>query len=171
MQIKSEKKIAFLFSLSALAVALFTPVTYAANSTLSVSATVLAKNGCSFSTPASFMNFGALAQVPGVDGNVAAPITIRCIGNKAVNAMKITRDGGQNPAGIASRMKHATGAVFLPYSISRAGVAWNPGASISFPLPNSTDFIFNLDGRVLSADIMNAQIGAYSDVVLMTITP
>jgi spore coat protein U-like protein len=171
MQITTANQIALLSSLPAIALLLFAPATHAANSTLSVSATVLAKNGCSFSTPASFMNFGTLAQVPGVDGIVAAPLTIRCIGNKAVTNMKIIRDAGQNAAASASRMKHATNTIFLPYSISYAGAAWNPGASLSFPLPSSTDYTFALDGKVLSADIMNAELGAYSDVVLMTITP
>lgn len=58
------------------------------------------------------------------------------------------------------RMKLTTAAVYIPYSVAAAYVS---GAA--------SNQLFNITATVLGPNYQNAQVGSYSDVLTLTITP
>ncbi len=149
-----------------------TTPSYAAKSTLTVSAQVLNKTGCGFTSPTTPMNFGNIDPSLSTNATATANIVIRCNGSNANTAIVISRDSGQHVAANNLRMQHATaGTNFLPYSLNLAGVSWAVGLVIVGNIPNNSNFSFNLGGTVLPVDYQNALLGSYSDNVILTITP
>jgi spore coat protein U-like protein len=58
------------------------------------------------------------------------------------------------------RMKLTTAAVYIPYSVA---AVYASGAA--------TNQLFNITATVLGPNYQNAQVGSYSDVLTLTITP
>jgi spore coat protein U-like protein len=67
-----------------------------------------------------------------------------------------TGSNGSSPL----RMKHTTQSVFIPYSISATYVS---GAA--------NNQLFTITATVLGPNYQNAQVGSYSDLLTLTITP
>jgi Spore Coat Protein U domain len=171
-----ENKIKNMLSLAAfiavVALIFISTPSMAANNTLTVSAQVLNKTGCVFTSPTTPMNFGNIDPSLNTNALATANIVVRCNGNVGTTRFQIARDAGQNVLTNNLRMKHATTATaFLPYSLNLAGAAWNTGLVITATINNNTNFNFNLGGTVLPADYRPALMGAYTDNVVMTITP
>ena len=57
-------------------------------------------------------------------------------------------------------MKHATLSVFIPYSVGATFVSGAVGNQL-----------WNITATVLGPNYQNAQVGSYSDVLTLTITP
>jgi hypothetical protein len=198
MPIIKPNTFALLLCLPLCVSAMYVAEAQAANSTLNVSASVLARAACTFKTPTSAMNFGTLDPNSGVNATSSANFTVRCNGTAGKNIIssislgpasngggaalgntnggktkiEISRNNGLNSLAGILRMRHATIAgSYIPYSLNYAGTAWTTGQSLVGTIQNNADFSYSLGGTVLAADYLNADIGAYSDTVIFTITP
>lgn len=103
---------------------------------------------------------GATVTLPVVAASTNAGRIGDCISSVS---MTLAGDNGANFSG-TRRLKHATLAEFIPYSlvgipVSRSG----PG--------NSQYVVFTFDGTVTGPAYANAPAGPYSDSVLISVTP
>ena len=139
----------------------------------------IAKNGsCLFQTVGILsLSFGALD--PSLGSTVVASMTVGStnadqVGDCRTGTMTVTAGNGSNFLGGSRRL--ASGADFIPYSLSSpptapwtgaTGGPWSsarPGNATFVPLPVIT-------GTILGTDYQNATAGAYSDTVVLTVTP
>lgn len=75
----------------------------------------------------------------------------------------VSDDGLYSSGANAPRMRHGVNvAQFMPYSITLPQ---------SGTVPKNTNQTLTVTGTVLVADFQNALAGAYSDTVILTITP
>ena len=130
---------------------------------LTVSATVLSKNNCRFSTAASTL---ALAIDPASSSPVSASSTlsVRCTGSAAFTTWSLSGNSGLHGASPAARrLRHGTNpAELLAYSLSfpaSGAVARNVWQSVT------------LTAAVQPADFQNASVGLYSDQVTLSLLP
>jgi hypothetical protein len=133
--------------------------------TLSVTATVVSKNVCKFTTPTATLAFGVID--PGLATNATASVTttFKCTGSAATATYLITTNDGLWSTGInARRMRHTTIATeFMPYALT---VSPSTGT-----VARNVDQTLTITGTVLPADYQNRFSGAYSDTVVLTLTP
>lgn len=130
---------------------------------LTVSAAVLSKNNCRFSSAASTLSL-AIDPASGAAATASTSVSVRCTGSAATANWSMTSDNGlygSSPS--ALRMRHGTDATqFLPYSLAfpaSGTVAKNVWQALS------------LSATVLPADFQNASPGAYSDTVVLSLLP
>lgn len=131
----------------------------AGSNTLTVSANVVGT--CKFVTATSTLGFGALDPSAATNVNATGSTNYWC--TKGVTTAVIAADDGANFSG-ARRMKHATSADFIPYSLTLTPSAIAPAGP-------GTPLVLGLAGTVLGADYTAVAAGAYADTVLLTITP
>ena len=144
----------------------------AAKNTLTVSARVLNKTGCSFVLPATAMNFGNIDPSLNSNATATANIVILCKGNPGTTGITIARDAGQNVLTNSLRMQNSSSpGNFLPYTLNLAGATWTVGLVIVGSITNNSNFSFALGGIVLPVDYKNAVLGPYTDNLVLTITP
>lgn len=129
--------------------------------TIAVSAIVLSKNSCTFSTASSSISL-VIDPSSGAMASGAGSVTFRCTGSSATAIWATSDDGGLfNAAG--KRMRHATSPTdFLPYSLSYTATGSAP--------KNVTQTI-TVTASVAPADFQNALAGNYSDTVVLSIAP
>lgn len=137
---------------------------YAATSTVTVTATVLSKNTCRFTTTAGAIAFGTLT-LGNPDQTIPATLTYRCQGSTPLATFLITDDDGLYETGVnANRMQNtATLVDYLPYELS-----YSP---TSATVPRNTNQTLSLTAVIRAANIAAAAQGAYSDTVTLTINP
>lgn len=137
--------------------------TAASGHSLSVSASVISKNKCSFTNGGpTALAFGAID--PSSPGNAiaTATTTFKCVGADPVATYAISANNGLNGAA-TPRMQHATNpAEFLPYTLDLP-------QSASVP-KNSTQTL-TVTGTITPSGFQNALVGAYSDTIVLTIEP
>lgn len=132
--------------------------------TLSVTATVLSRGNCTFTTGTSTLGFGALNPAVVADVNATASVNFICRGGPQFTPFLITDDGGRNPSGPgARRMRHATAPEFLPYSL-----AFSPASGTVRRNRRQT---LTLSGTVRWADFQGSISGVYADSVVISILP
>lgn len=138
---------------------------HAGSSSITVSATVLSKSNCKFSTVTSALAFGSLDPGNPVDVTVSTTIGFRCMGSAPVASFLITDDDGLHeilPAG--NRMQHvALPAQFLPYEMTLTPVTGT--------VPKNVPQALTVTGTVRGASYQNAYAGNYSDTVVISIAP
>ena len=130
-----------------------------------VTATVISRGACSFTTHNSTLGFGNLDPSNPVDAAANTSVSFRCFGFFSPVTYYID-DVGSYDVGNAHRMRHASvTTAYLPYSLTlnpRSGtISWNP--FIVHPVA--------IVGTVRGVDYQDAVSGAYSDTVTMTIVP
>ncbi len=145
-----------------------TTISFAADSILTVTATVISRGNCRFDTSTSALNFGNLDPANPIDKGGSTTIVFRCNGNgNAPITFAITDDDGLNKAGPnAPRMRHATQLseyLYLPYTLS-----YSPSSG---SVPKNTDQNLTVSGTVKGTDYENAYAGNYSDTVILSINP
>jgi spore coat protein U-like protein len=114
-----------------------------------------ASAACTFRTGPGAITFTAF------DPSVASTQT-------ASTTARVNCSAGQSPTWAFSgvngsaplRMKLTTAAVYIPYSVAAAYVS---GAA--------NNQLFNITATVLGPNYQNAQVGSYSDLLTLTITP
>ena len=146
-------------------VALSVPAHASTTHTLSIGATVLAKNNCRFNTPGpTALDFGAIDPSSVVNKTATATTIFRCVGSSPMATYLIVSDDGLYRSGAnAPRMRHGVNfAQFMPYTITLPQ---------SGTVPKNTNQTLTVTGTILVADFQNALAGAYSDTVILTITP
>jgi spore coat protein U-like protein len=139
---------------------------YAASlSNISIDAVILSKSRCRFVTTTATLDFGSLDPSSGVPVASSTTMTIRCGGSADPATFLITDDEGVNSIGPGSRrMQHTTLAGnFIPYSLS-----YTPATDT---IPKNTNTPITINGSILGTDYQSIPPGAYSDTVVLTITP
>lgn len=137
--------------------------------TLQMSATVLSKNNCRFSTitPAT-LAFAAITPTSPTNATVSVTWAFRCTGSDPIVSYLITAGNGEWFSGGSRQMRHAVDtARFLPYSIS---ISPSSGTFTKGP-GQSAPVNFTITGTILPADFRAALAGAYSDTVTVALTP
>jgi len=137
----------------------------ASSSSVTVSATVLSKSICKFSSASAALAFGTLDPVTPVDVTVSTTIGFRCMGSAPMATFLITDDDGLNelvPDG--NRMQHVSiPASFLPYSMTLSPT--------TATVPKNAPQILTITGTVLGIEYQDAAAGNYSDAVVISIDP
>lgn len=147
-------------SLGAAFLLLSASVVVGATSTLTVSGTVSAS--CQFSTATAALNFGALDPSVSTDATVSVSPNIWCTNGTAYTVTP-SGTGGTYAAGTYNGIM-VSGLNSIPYKIV---VNSNTGTGLG----KNTPIPIKLDGTILNNDYVNAQIGAYSDTVTLTVAP
>jgi spore coat protein U-like protein len=137
----------------------------ASTSSVTVTATVLSKNQCKFSTTTAALGFGNLDSANPINKTVNTSITFRCMGSSPIASFLINDDDGLYETGPnANRMRHSTlGAEYIPYSFTL-----NPRTG---NVPKNTLQTLTISGTVNGIDYQNAATGNYSDTVIITLEP
>jgi spore coat protein U domain-containing protein, fimbrial subunit CupE1/2/3/6 len=133
---------------------------------LSVTAVVLSKSNCKFSTnTASNLDFGTLNPASGSTVVQSTSFNARCEGSANPATFTITQNSGLHETGPGlNRMRHVSVATeFIPYSL-----AINPSSGT---VPKGEIFPITVTGTVLGPSYQNALVGNYSDTVVLTIDP
>ena len=135
------------------------------NNVLSVTATVISKSNCKFSTGTSSLNFGTLDPGNPSDSTVNTAVTFRCAGSAPIATYAIGHDSGLYETGVnAPRMRHATiPTEYLPYTLTL-----NPSSGSA---PRNVNQTLTISGTVQGAVFQNAYAGDYADTVVISITP
>jgi spore coat protein U-like protein len=131
--------------------------------TIVVTATVLSKNNCRFSTATTNLAIG-INPASTAPAMASTTLSLRCTGSGAVAVWSLANDNGLHGSGPASlRMQHQAQATqYLPYGLSYAAsgsVAKNVWQDIA------------VTASVQPADFANAVAGSYSDSVTLTLLP
>lgn len=127
---------------------------------LSVSATVLSKSNCKFSTPTGDLIFGTIDSGGTADVSATASLTFRCNGSAPIASYLLSDNDGLN----TNRMAHTTLAGnFLPYELSYTPTTGS--------VPRGDPVTLSITGTVRSSDYRVAMAGAYSDTVILSILP
>lgn len=137
----------------------------AGTNTLSVTATVLSKNICMFSTASSTLNFGSLDPATPVDVTVSTTFDFRCMGSNPIASYVISDDDGlYETAPNANRMRHTTVFTeYLPYNLTLSPT--------SGTIPKGVWTSLTVTGTVFGVDYQNAYVGSYADTVVISIVP
>jgi spore coat protein U-like protein len=132
---------------------------------VSVSATVLSKSNCKFTTSTASVPFGSMDAAMSADRVVPATLNYRCQGSAPVAAFAFSTDDGLHEAGPGlPRMRHATVLTeYLPYSLGLSPVSGTINKGVVGTL--------TLTGTVTPASVANAVSGSFSDTVTVTLLP
>lgn len=135
------------------------------SASVTVSATVLSKSICKFSSASTALSFGALDPGNPLDVTVSTTIGFRCMGSAPMATFLITDDDGMHEtAPDGNRMQHGSlPAESLPY-----GMTLSPTTAT---VPKNAPQILTVTGTVLGVDYRNAAAGNYSDTVVISIDP
>ena len=141
------------------------PATAADVSSVSVGATVLSNNNCRFRGASSVaLAFGSIDPSSTLNATRSAVLTIRCGGASPVVSYALTHDSGLYETGVnLNRMKHATLNTYLPYTLTLT--------PSSGTVSKNVDQIITVSGTVTPANFQNAEMGAYADSVVITLSP
>ena len=143
-----------------------TGIGHAADSnSLSVTATVISRGTCRFTTHTSSLNFGSLDPSNPVDVNRNTSVSFQCFGFFTPVTYYIDDIGSYDIVN-AHRMRHTSVLTeYLSYSLTlnprSATISWNP--FITHPV--------TITGTVRGVDYQNAMVGNYQDTVSLSIVP
>lgn len=157
--------VTYLFIIAAVVAATAAVSLAAGNNTISVTATVLSKSNCRFSTATSTLNFGNIDPAGSSDVISSATITFRCGGSAPNATFAISQDNGLHETGsAANRMQHSTVVTeYLPYTLTLT--------PLSNTVPKNVNQTLTLSGIVKATDYQSAYAGNYSDAVVISIAP
>ncbi len=137
----------------------------AGTAALAVTATVLSKNVCQFSSSTAALNFGSLNPAVGTNATATTSVQFICHGSAATAAYLVSQNSGlYKTAPNANRMRHQTVITqFLPYSL-----ALSPATGTA---PKNVTQTLTITGTVRASDYQDAYVGSYADTVVLTIVP
>ncbi len=154
-------------ALAVVALTLLAAVPALAGATLAVavSAVILPKSNCRFSTGAAALAFGDLDPANPVDVTVSVPIGFRCNGGPPMVLFLVADDDGMNDIvpGEHRMLRAGLPEAHLPYAFSVTPA--------SATVPRNTPQTLTVTGTVLGADYQAAAAGDYSDAVVVSINP
>ena len=158
-------KVKYIVPLMAIQLLLIQSISHAAPSAVPVSAVVLSKSNCKFSTSATDLSFGTINPGSPSDATASATVQFRCMGSAKDATYYISDDDGlyeDGPDG--NRMRHSSvAAEHLRYTITLSPT--------SATVPKNTYQTLTVNGKVKAADFQNALAGDYLDTVKITISP
>jgi spore coat protein U-like protein len=138
---------------------------HADTASMSVSATVLSRSNCRFTTAALVLDFGTLDPVSTADITKTATSSFKCSGSAAVATFSLALGDGQHATGAGMRrMRHTLAASeYLPYSASISPQSGSVGKNVLQA--------FTVTGTVQAMHFQNARAGDYLDTVVITVLP
>jgi spore coat protein U-like protein len=142
------------------------PARAADTKSLAVTAVVLSRSSCQFSTStAATLDFGTLNPASGSTVVQSTSFNARCTGSANPATFLITQNSGLYKTGPdQNRMRHVSAATeLIPYTL-----AISPSSGT---VPKNQTFPVTVTGKVLGPGYQNAQFGNYSDTVVLTINP
>ncbi len=152
-----------------LALAAFTAPSRADSTGLSVSATIVSKHNCRFSSTAAALPFGSLNPLIQSDVLRSTTVEFVCSGNPHLPVyFAIAENGGLHRSGGSNRMRHADGSLagasaFIPYTLSLSPSSGSVG--------HNARQLLTITGTVAGSAYRSAPAGSYADTVTITITP
>jgi spore coat protein U-like protein len=137
-----------------------------ATNTLNVSATVT--GNCKFNsagpTALTIANSGAnIDPSVAIDATGSANVLYRCTSGTTA---AVTAANGTNASGAQQRVRDGVTANYMNYALALAG-----GAQAGTGFGAGNDKTLVVTGTIVQADFVNAPAGAYTDTVVLTITP
>lgn len=137
----------------------------AGTAVVSVSATVLSKNSCKFQgSVAVALAFGNISPASATPATASASLAFSCGGASPSVTYALNQNSGMYQTGSnANRMKHATQAAYLPYTLT---ITPSSGTVAKNATQNVT-----VSGSVAPADFQDATAGVYADTVVITLNP
>jgi len=153
-------------AIAAILAGIAVPLTGAADTKqLSVTAVVLSRSNCQFSTNAgATLDFGTLNPAGGSNVVTSTSMNARCTGNANSATFLITQNGGLHSAAGQNQMRHASVTTeFITYTL-----AISPSSGTV--LKNQV-FAVSVTGTVVGSNYQSARVGSYSDTVVLTINP
>lgn len=132
---------------------------------LTVSATVLSKNTCKFSTNSLTLDFLTIDPSATVDRTVNQTLTFVCNGSSASASWFVSAGNGLYSTGPGARRMRNTAVTteFLPYSLNVSPTSGTAAKGSTVTL--------SIAGTVAMADFQMATPGSYSDSVTITVSP
>ncbi|HKJ04609.1 MAG TPA: spore coat protein U domain-containing protein [Geopsychrobacteraceae bacterium] len=129
-------------------------------STLTVSATILSKSKCRFVTKNPILDFGLLDPSNAITVNASVMVSIVCNGSVPIASYLMSDDGGLD----TYKMTHDTDPTQkIPYSLSLTPASGN--------VPKGVNQDVVIGGSILGGDYQTANIGTYTDSVILTLLP
>ena len=110
---------------------------------------------CTFKTTPGAITFSTFDPSVASIQTASTSATVQCTGGQSP-AWSFSGANGNAPL----QMKHASQSVFIPYSVAATFVSGGPGNQL-----------WNITATVLGSSYQNAQVGSYSDLLTLTITP
>lgn len=138
--------------------------------TMNVSATVLSKNQCRFTTNAATLAFGTLAAGSPAPPDVLATaiLTVRCQGKDDPATFLITDDDGLYESAVDSPRMQNTDDPLLPPAYLPYKFSYTP---ISATVPTKVDQTVTVSATVRGFDYKSAVLGFYSDTITLSVLP
>jgi hypothetical protein len=132
------------------------PCTLLAGALLVASGNVGAQS-CTFRTPLpSLIQFGTLDPSLASDVNASTSASVQCTAGARSPDWTFAGSHGNAPL----RLKHATQDAYIPYAVTASYVTGGVGNQQ-----------WNITATILGANYQNARVGAYSDLLIMQISP
>jgi hypothetical protein len=138
---------------------------HADTGTLNISAAVLSRSACLFTTGPQTLAFGAIDPLSSAPVSARAQVTFVCFGFVGNTTYSIQAGNGLNAAGAGlRRMRHATVATSLmPYDLTIT-----PASGTIARLAVQT---VTINGTVQPVDFQSARAGSYADTVVLQLDP
>ena len=129
---------------------------------LTVSATISAT--CKFSSSAQTLSFGTV-DPSGTSAISASGAAVKYKCTNGTSAAGVTHDGGSHNSG-GPRMANAGSGEFIPYTLTISN-----GTQTGTGFGAGQDKNLTVDGSISASNFQNVSAGAYSDTVVLTISP
>jgi spore coat protein U-like protein len=132
---------------------------------LNITATVLSRSNCRFSSNAGMLlNFGSIDPSGTATRTATATKNFSCSGSAPLATFAFTIDNGLFASGGSLRMRNTVvNTEFLPYALSLSPA--------SGTLARNTTQTLTVTGTITSAQYRNAFVGPFSDTVTITLSP
>lgn len=140
-------------------------VAMAGTSSLQVTAVVLSKSNCKFSSGAiPTLDFGVVNPSSGSTITQSVTKNFTCNGSAAIASFAISADTGLYPSGGVRRMRHAsTLTEFMAYAVSLSPT--------SGTVPKGSLQTLTVTGTLTPSDFGDAIAGGFADTLVISITP
>lgn len=137
----------------------------AGNSSMAVSAVIVSKSNCKFSSGTMALNFGNVDPASTVNATASTSTGFTCNGSAPMATFFISAGDGLYSTGPgARRMQHATVATeFMAYSLSLSPT--------SATVPKGSAQTLTVTGTIQPFEFQNVRAGTYQDTVVITLTP
>ena len=138
---------------------------HADTGTLNISAAVLSRSACLFTTGPQTLDFGTINPASSGPVSAQAQVTFLCFGFVGNTTYSIQAGNGLNAAGAGlRRMRHST----VPTSLMPYALTITPGSGTIARLAVQT---VTINGTLQAVDFQNARAGSYADTVVLQLDP
>jgi spore coat protein U-like protein len=130
---------------------------------MAVSAVVLSRSVCRFSTPARTLNFGTIDPTSASAAAASTTLQFWCVGGAGTTYSVQTGNGQHSPGAGLRRLKHGSAAEYMAYTLSLTPASGS--------LPWFATQTINVAGAIAPVEFQNGRAGTYSDRVVIDLDP